>query len=128
MKKILLTLLAMLGLTACSNAQNHGFENMNVAEFADYIKNDDVQLLDVRTPAEFNDGHISEAKYIDWYSENFINDAVNSLDKSKPVAVYCRSGKRSAAAAEKLTEKGYRVTNLLGGILAWDEAKMPIEK
>ncbi|MDE7368630.1 MAG: lipoprotein [Muribaculaceae bacterium] len=128
MKKILLTILAMLGLTACSNAQNHSFENMNVAEFADYIKNDDVQLLDARTPQEFNEGHIPGAKNIDWYNENFINDATNSLDKSKPVAVYCRSGKRSATAAEKLTEKGYKVTNLLGGILAWNEAKMPVEK
>ena len=128
MKKFILILLAMLGITACSNAQNQGFDNMNVANFASYIKNDDVQLLDVRTPEEFNESHISGAKNIDWYDDNFITDAVKELDKSKPVAVYCRSGKRSAAAAEKLTEKGYKVTNLLGGILAWDEAKMPIEK
>ncbi|MDE6643919.1 MAG: rhodanese-like domain-containing protein [Muribaculaceae bacterium] len=121
-------LLAMLGMTACSNAQNQGFDNMNVANFASYIKNDDVQLLDVRTPEEFNESHISGAKNIDWYDDNFITDAVKELDKSKPVAVYCRSGKRSAAAAEKLTEKGYKVTNLLGGILAWEEAEMPVKQ
>ncbi len=118
----------MLGMTACSNAQNQGFDNMNVANFASYIKNDDVQLLDVRTPEEFNESHISGAKNIDWYDDNFITDAVKELDKSKPVAVYCRSGKRSAAAAEKLTEKGYKVTNLLGGILAWEEAEMPVKQ
>ncbi|MDE5969778.1 MAG: rhodanese-like domain-containing protein [Muribaculaceae bacterium] len=128
MKKFILILLAMLGMTSCSNAQNQGFDNMNVANFASYIKNDDVQLLDVRTPEEFNESHISGAKNIDWYNENFITEAVDSLDKSKPVAIYCRSGKRSSAAAEKLAEKGYKITNLLGGILAWDEAKMPIEK
>ena len=128
MKKFILILLAMLGMTACSNAQNQGFDNMNVANFASYIKNDDVQLLDVRTPEEFNESHISGAKNIDWYDDNFITDAVKELDKSKPVAVYCRSGKRSAAAAEKLTEKGYRVTNLEGGILAWNEAKMPVKQ
>ncbi|MDE5809036.1 MAG: rhodanese-like domain-containing protein [Muribaculaceae bacterium] len=128
MKNILLTLLAMFGLTSCSNAQNQSFDNMNVAEFADYLKNDDVQLLDVRTPDEFSEGHISGAMNIDWYDDNFITDAVKSLDKTRPIAIYCRSGKRSAAAAQKLTEKGYKVTNLTGGIIAWDEAKMPVKK
>ena len=128
MKNILLTLLAMFGLTSCSNAQNQSFDNMNVAEFADYLKNDDVQLLDVRTPNEFSEGHISGAMNIDWYDDNFITDAVKSLDKTRPIAIYCRSGKRSAAAAQKLTEKGYKVTNLTGGIIAWDEAKMPVKK
>ncbi|MBD5198766.1 MAG: rhodanese-like domain-containing protein [Bacteroidales bacterium] len=128
MKNILLTLLAMFGLTSCSNAQNQSFDNMTVAEFADYLKNDDIQLLDVRTPDEFSEGHISGAMNIDWYDDNFINDAVKSLDKTRPIAIYCRSGKRSAAAAQKLTEKGYKVTNLTGGIIAWDEAKMPVKK
>ena len=128
MKNILLTLLAMFGLTSCSNAQNQSFDNMNVAEFADYLKNDDVQLLDVRTPDEFSEGHISGAMNIDWYDDNFITDAVKSLDKTRPIAIYCRSGKRSAAAAQNLTEKGYKVTNLTGGIIAWDEAKMPVKK
>ena len=128
MKNILLTLLAMFGLTSCSNAQNQSFDNMNVAEFADYLKNDDVQLLDVRTPDEFSEGRISGAMNIDWYDDNFITDAVKSLDKTRPIAIYCRSGKRSAAAAQKLTEKGYKVTNLTGGIIAWDEAKMPVKK
>lgn len=118
----------MFGLTSCSNAQNQSFDNMNVAEFADYLKNDDVQLLDVRTPNEFSEGHISGAMNIDWYDDNFITDAVKSLDKTRPIAIYCRSGKRSAAAAQKLTEKGYKVTNLTGGIIAWDEAKMPVKK
>lgn len=118
----------MFGLTSCSNAQNQSFDNMTVAEFADYLKNDDIQLLDVRTPDEFSEGHISGAMNIDWYDDNFINDAVKSLDKTRPIAIYCRSGKRSAAAAQKLTEKGYKVTNLTGGIIAWDEAKMPVKK
>ncbi|MDE5976124.1 MAG: rhodanese-like domain-containing protein, partial [Muribaculaceae bacterium] len=50
------------------------------------------------------------------------------LDKSKPVAVYCRSGKRSADAANLLSSEGFKVTNLLGGILAWEDDKKPIEK
>ena len=51
------------------------------------------------------------------------NEALATLDKHRACAVYCRSGKRSAMAASLLSKEGFKVTNLLGGIIAWNEAK-----
>lgn len=119
----------MLGLNGCMNAQNNShYTNMDVEQFANYIANDSVQLVDVRTPEEYAAGHIENAKNIDVYNPEFINVATKTLDKSRPVAVYCRSGKRSADAAQKLTGKGYKVTNLMGGIMAWTGENKPIQK
>ncbi len=119
----------MLGLGACVNAQdNKRYDDMDVREFAKFLTNGDVQLLDVRTPAEYTEGHIAGAKNIDIYDDSFISRAIESLDRTKPVAVYCRSGKRSAEAAKRLAEKGYKVTNLEGGIIAWTKNNKPVEK
>lgn len=121
MRKILFIILTLLGLNECMNAQNDSYVNMDVENFSKYLSNDDVQLVDVRTPEEYSDGHISGAENINVYDHDFTDKAKKSLDKSRPVAVYCRSGKRSAEAAQKLSELGFKVTNLEGGILAWKE-------
>ena len=129
MKKFLILLLSMIGLNACADAQENKFTDMDVQQFADYLNKDkSVQLVDVRTPDEYADGHIRGAKDIDIYNADFLPTALKTLDKSRPVAVYCRSGKRSADAAAKLASDGYRVTNLEGGILAWTAAHRPVEK
>ena len=121
MKKILILLLSLLGMNACMNAQGNNFTDMDVEHFAQYITNSDVQLVDVRTPEEYAEGHIEGARNIDVFDDDFLEEAQKSLDKSRPVAVYCRSGKRSADAARKLSANGFQVTNLEGGILAWKE-------
>ncbi|MDE6263510.1 MAG: rhodanese-like domain-containing protein [Paramuribaculum sp.] len=129
MRKIFLILIAMLGLGACVNAQDKkSYNDMDAGSFAKLLANDNVQLLDVRTPDEYAEGHIAGARNIDIYDDDFISQATESLDKSKPVAVYCRSGKRSAEAARRLAEKGYKVTNLEGGIIAWTKGNKPVEK
>lgn len=128
MKKLLLILLTFFGLNSCMNAQVKNYTDMDVPEFSRFMTEDGVQLVDVRTPEEFAEGHIAGARNINVLGSDFIEDALNSLDKSKPVAVYCRSGKRSADAAMKLSENGYNVTNLEGGILAWKHDNQPISK
>ena len=126
MKKLLVIILTLLGLNGCMNAQNKNYVNMDVKKFANFLSNDSVQLVDVRTPEEFAEGHIAGAKNINVFDSDFVDEAEKDLDKSKPVAVYCRSGKRSADAARELTENGFNVTNLEGGILAWKEQHQPI--
>ena len=123
MKKILTILLAGLGLnTACS--QN--FENMEVKEFAELIADPSVVILDVRKADEFAEGHIKGAILIDQFQSDFVEQAQAKLPKEKTIAIYCRSGRRSANAAGKLADVGYKCVNLKGGILAWKEAKMPM--
>ena len=125
MKKILTLLLATLGLnTACS--QN--FENKEVKEFAELIAAPDVVILDVRKADEFCEGHINGAILIDQFQSDFVEQAKAKLPKDKTIAIYCRSGRRSANAAGKLADVGYKCVNLKGGILAWKEANMPVVK
>lgn len=90
------------------------------SEFKDGIMNEDVQLVDVRTPSEYDEGHIEDATLIDYQSEDF-KDRIQQLDKSKPVYIYCRSGGRSGMASEIMSELGFiEVYDLEGGILAWE--------
>ena len=125
MKKLITNLLALLGLaTACGQ---QGYENMDVNAFAERIKSPDVVLLDVRTAEEFGEGHLSNAFNIDVKEEDFVEKAKTALPADKTIAVYCRSGKRSANAAAMLAKEGFKVVNLLGGITAWKNAGMPVE-
>lgn len=110
----------MLGLHSCAKANDTAhYQDMNVAEFEKFIDNPEVQILDVRTPEEFASGHIPGAVNIDVFDRNFLQEVTSKLDKSRPVAVYCRSGRRSADAAALMSKNGYNVANLSGGILAW---------
>ena len=125
---ILAAVLAIIVVAAWAvNAyRNKGFKTVSSDEFARLIGDTDtVQLVDVRTKEEYEEGHISNALLIDYYSYNFEEQAIAKLSKEKAVAVYCRSGRRSATATRKLVKLGYEVVNLDGGILAWERAKMP---
>ena len=124
MKKIITCLLATLGLTSACGQQN--FEDADVKGFSDLMENPDVVLLDVRTAAEYAEGHIEGAILIDQGESHFIELAKAAIPTSKKIAVYCRSGRRSANAANRLAAEGYRCVNLKGGILGWKESGMPV--
>ena len=124
MKKILTFLFAALGLTTACGQQN--FENMEVKEFAELIADSDVVIPDVRKADEFAEGHIKGAVLIDQYQSDFLEQAKAKLPIDKTIAVYCRSGRRSANAAGKLADIGYKCVNLKGGIIAWKEAEMAV--
>ena len=116
MKKLLTYLLATLGLTTACGQQN--FENADVQEFAELIADSNVVVLDVRTAAEFAEGHIQRTILIDQGQSDFMEKAKATLPTDKTIAVYCRSGRRSANAAGRLADVGYKCVNLKGGIIA----------
>jgi len=90
-------------------------------------KSSGIYILDVRTPGEFNSGHLANAENIDFNDRKFSAEIL-SLDKNKPTYVYCLSGGRSTQAAQILSREGFtNVYNLAGGITAWRNAKLPIE-
>ena len=122
MKKILLlTLFVLVGAYVYSQRRSSArFESMDNAEFATLIADTTVQLVDVRTAAEFAAGHIPEAKNIDVRGDNFDREAKATLSKERPVAVYCRSGARSKTAARRLAAMGYRVYELNTGFMNWN--------
>ena len=112
-----------------SNAKAlEAFANVGVDEFQAFIANPVVQLLDVRTRDEFDEGHIAGATLIDVNDSTFVEQAMAVIDKQRPVAVYCRSGRRSARAANLLIGQGCQVTNLVGGVMAWQDAGKELVK
>ncbi len=106
-------------MIGCDNsAATKGFDSVDATRFAEVIENEQVLIIDTRTPAEFNEGHIPGAVNIDIDGEEFAAK-VAELDKSRPVAVYCRGGRRSKEAAEHMVGCGLEVTELSEGILSW---------
>jgi len=113
--------------TATTNASGQ-IQTINAEQFNKLLVLDEIQLVDVRTPEEFQSGHIKNAQNIDYNNEDF-KSKISSLDKSKPVLVYCRSGKRSASAAEIMKEMGFtKIVSLDGGMISWEAANLPTSK
>lgn len=80
-----------------------------------------IQLVDVRTPAEWEGGTIKNAIKINVTAPDFEEKALKTLSKEEPIYLYCRSGGRSLIAADILLKKGYEVYNVEGGYLKWKE-------
>ena len=117
-----------MGLWACAGKQKVEYKNLSSAQFEELIKNENVQLLDVRTLAEHMEGHIPGSLNINIQDKDFSSCVDDLLDNKKEVAVYCRSGRRSRTAADILVKKGFKVYNLDKGILNWMEEGRDIEK
>lgn len=123
--KVLLSL-SLVVLFAC-NTQSQNSSLIAVDKFADVLANTpDIQLLDVRTPEEYAGGYIEKAVNLN-YNDGSFTKALPTLDKTKPVAVYCLAGGRSAAAADELVKAGFtKVYDLKNGFRAWKNANKPI--
>lgn len=118
-----------LFLSSLFSCQQKGdFKSMNVEDFDSLIQNEDIQRLDVRTLAEYLEGHIAQTININVMDDSFAVMADSLLQKDKPVAVYCRSGSRSKKAAAILSGKGFKVFDLDKGFNAWQASGKDVEK
>lgn len=117
--KYLLTCLALTILMSCQ-AQSD-FKSVGIDEFKKEMSKSGVQLIDVRTAQEYSEGHIPGAMNIDVNAPDF-EEKIKVLNKKENVALYCRSGRRSKMAANKLTAAGFKVIELNTGFLSWDGA------
>ncbi len=97
------------------------YKELASAEFENAIKNNpNAVIVDVRTPGEYQSGHIPNAINIDISSAEF-PDKINTLDRNKEYYVYCRSGGRSTTACQYMTSLGFKnINNLYGGVLSYD--------
>ena len=127
MKRLIFTLImgfSLLGLFG----QTNDFKIVDANEFAKYIQDKNVTVLDVRTPAEHAEGYIPGTDFnIDVLEDSYTKIATEKLPKDKPVALYCRSGNRSKKAAKILADKGYKVVELGTGFRGWVAAGKRVE-
>ena len=123
---ITLMIMAMSATQISSCNSNDNITSVSAPEFDKEIKANSVQLLDVRTPQEYAEGHIDGAFNINIQSDDFQQRAEKELSKDSTILVYCRSGRRSMEAAEMLTKLGYKVVNLKGGIIEWKGDGLPV--
>lgn len=122
MKKTLAIILLPLLAMGCAAQQSEVVHKIAATELKTVLK-DEVQLVDVRTPSEFAGGHISNALNIDINNADF-DAKIQQLDKSKPVYIYCQSGKRSSNAARRMESLGFtKIYDLKGGIMSWNGNK-----
>lgn len=127
MKKLLISLLSILGF--CCGCSAESIPDVKPAAFARMVKADTAAVvLDVRTPQEFDEGHLKGALLLDVKDSEAFDKGIATLDKNKHYYVYCRSGRRSMKACEIMKKKGFSVTNLDGGIIAWEKEKLPVVK
>lgn len=103
-------------------------DEISPAAFSKKMTVSGIQLLDVRTAAEFKSGHLQHALQADWLRKDEFTERTKYLDKQKPLLIYCASGIRSAQAAKMLREQGFtNVQNLEGGLVAWKLAGNKVE-
>ncbi|MBI5001875.1 rhodanese-like domain-containing protein [Candidatus Woesearchaeota archaeon] len=114
--------------TAAPKEENRTLD-LSPEDFSKELKKQDIILIDVRRPEEFNEGHIKNAKLlpVQELSEEKMDEL--GVKKNDDILLYCRSGGRSGHALHMLQAAGYNhVRHLDGGILAWQEKKLPLEK
>jgi rhodanese-related sulfurtransferase len=99
-------------------------EEMSPQQAADLLREGDAQLVDVREPYEHEAGRIEGSLHIELQS---LPGEAATLDRERPILFYCRSGSRSALAADAFAAAGYDARNLDGGLEAWVGAGLPIE-
>jgi len=96
------------------------------AEATHLINREDALVIDVRDPGEYGAGHILGAKNV---PVSRLDDGELAKRKERPVIVYCDGGERSSKAMAALKKQGFtRVVNLSGGLRAWQQAGLPVEK
>jgi len=122
MKKFIMALVPALMLMTSCNAQTKDGD-VTVAEAKEMMQDDDVIVLDVRTPEEYEKGHIEGATLINFYSDDF-EQKINELPKDKEYVVYCHSGNRSGQAVQKMEAAGFtKAHNMTGGWSSWSSNK-----
>ena len=130
---LFVTAFAFLILHSCNDsngkvASTRDIELISAQQVHEAINNEDsLQLVDVRSQEEYKVSHLKGAQNICIDNDDFDKKA-KSLDKNKPVYVYCKKGSQSAKAAEKLKKLGFtKVYDLDGGIRSWEEKKLELE-
>jgi len=114
----------LIFLSACTH--NNNYNEVNSKQFQQLLSAGNGILIDVRTEAEYSNGHIANAGNLDIYNPDFRRSLL-LLPKDQPIYLYCLSGNRSVMAAKILVENGYKnIYNLQNGLLEWNIQNLPV--
>ena len=109
-----------LHIWSCSAQSQQNTVHLTNGAFQKKMKEANVVILDIRTPNEFQGGHLANAINIDFYQNDFVQK-ISQLDTSKTYLLYCRSGNRTGQAVKLFQQKGIpHVFHLKWGIISWD--------
>lgn len=128
MKIVYLVISFCLVISVCSCAQSaNPLKSVSSEQFKKIVDSGDVVLVDVRSDSEFSAGHIPGAVNIDVNSPDF-DIQIREASGGKPLAIYCRSGRRSKSASIKLKDVGVEVYELNNGFIEWLQKGFPVKK
>ena len=120
MKIRVLVFLILTTLSSCAQKSDK-LKHISQEAFSKLLTSD-IQLLDVRTPREFQEGFIKGAVLIDFYNPYFVSKVQASFDKNKPLYIYCAVGARSKKAGYNLVLEGFtEIYNLKGGYIGYQK-------
>lgn len=112
----------------CLGAQSK-LITVSPADFKSKLAQKDATIIDVRTPEEYVTGHLAGALNINFNDTDNFSTYLDTLEKNREYLIYCRSGNRSGQALKIMKDKGFtNITDLEGGITAWNSIGYPIEK
>lgn len=118
--KRLLFLVVFINVFACQSQKESPIQRIDKEAIKTEVIGKDVQLVDVRTPGEYNAGHIDDAVNFDLSDRTTFMKQIETLDKDQPVYLYCLVGSRSAYAAKILRSKGFtQIFDYSGGYNNW---------
>ena len=121
MKSIIYLIVAFISLTGFAQTK---IQEISVQHLQDLLnQKEDINILDIRTPKEFESGHIENAININYYDKDFA-EQVQSIDKSKPLVIYCHSGYRTHRAIKIFEQSSFdTVYDLTEGYVGWQKLK-----
>jgi rhodanese-related sulfurtransferase len=93
-------------------------------QVAELVARGEIQLIDVRQPEEHEAGRVAGDRFIELSQ---LAAEVDTIDRDRPVVFYCRSGSRSAMATEAFRGAGFDAHNMVGGLLEWHAAGLPLD-
>ena len=128
MRNLIVSLFLLIPLAACSQKAEVKQTTVDQLSQVDYLQDDNIIVLDVRTAQEVNEGRIAGSQHADVLRTDEFTMNVAKLDKDKTYYVICRSGGRSSKAAGMMKDMGFKnIYNVQGGMTAWQNKQLPVE-
>lgn len=122
-------LIVLVSCNSWKKSKSFSYSELNYHEFESKIKSDsNFLLVDVRTPKEYRNGHVSNAINVSYF-HSWFNDSIRKLDRNKTIYMYCETQHRSPLASRKMKKMGFKkIIDLKGGFMKWEKNEMPIVK